>query len=126
MPDVRVQAREAVHTLVTAWLAGDRDGVTVVLAPTVRWWTPLSDESSEGPAGAWSSLEAVLARIPRPIEIDALLVNEDGTRGVVELRAPAPDQAAVLVTSVVTLSDGSIVEGSTYTDVGAATAMASR
>lgn len=126
MQDARTRARESVNTLVAGWLAGDPVATTKVLAPAVRWWTPLGGRSSSGPAGAWDALQAVLARTPRPIEVTALIVNEDGTRGVVELRTRAAEQSAVSVTSVVTLVDGAVVEGFTYCDVGAEPASAPR
>jgi ketosteroid isomerase-like protein len=119
MQDARTRARESVNTFVAAWLAGDPGAATEVLAPAVRWWTPLGGHFSADRAGAWDALQAVLARTPRPIEATALIVNEDGTRGVVELRTRASEESAVLVTSVVTLVDGAVVEGFTYSDVGA-------
>ncbi|MCW2842580.1 MAG: hypothetical protein JWN22_496 [Nocardioides sp.] len=126
MQDAKTVARESVTTLVAAWLAGDPGATTGVLAPGVRWWTPLGGETAEGPDAVWGVVEAVLAGTPRPIEVTALILNEDGTRGVVELRSAASDEALVLVTSVITLVDGTIVEGFTYSDVGAEFASTTR
>jgi ketosteroid isomerase-like protein len=114
------------RTLVSAWLASDADAAHGVLSPDVRWWTPFGDGSVEGAADAWTALEVVAARTPSPMEVTAMIVNAAGSRGVVELRAGAParDHRAVLVTFVVTLSDGAVVEGYTYSDVGVAAASA--
>jgi ketosteroid isomerase-like protein len=119
MQDARTRALESVNTLVTAWLAGDQGALTRVLAPDVRWWTPLGGDTSGGPTGVESALEAVLARTARPIEVTALILNEEGTRGVVELRSAPADHPVDLVTSVVTLVDARIVEGFTYSDIDA-------
>lgn len=119
MQDARSRARGYLEEFVSAWLSGDREPVTRACSPAVRWWTPLTDREATGPAEAWAALEQVLAPVPRPIEVTALAADEDGARGVVELRSEATSGArpALFVTSVVTLSGGTVVEGRTYTDL---------
>lgn len=119
MQDVRSTARRSVEDFVSAWLAGDRDKAAGVCSPSVRWWTPVSDQTAPGPAEAWMALERVLAPVPRPIEITALAVSEDGSSGVVEMRAGVDRGAgrSTFVTSVIRLAAGKVVEGRTYADL---------
>ncbi len=119
MPDARSRARDSLEEFASAWLSGDREAVTRACSPAVRWWTPLTDREATGPAEAWAALEKVLAPVPRPIEVTALAADEAGARGVVELRSEAISgaQSALFITSVVTLSGGTVVEGRTYTDL---------
>lgn len=118
MQDARTTARNRLECFTAAWLTGDEDAITRTCSPGVRWWTPLGGETDPGPTATWASLAAVLDGTPRPIEVTALAISEDGSRGVLELRgAPtAPTGSASLVTSVVTVSAGKIVEGRTYAD----------
>lgn len=121
MQDARTTARKSLEDFAVAWLAGDEDAVTRTCSPGVRWWTPLGGETDPGPAAVSAALAAVLATAPRPIEVTALAISEDGSRGVLELRAAAgaPTGSATLVTSVVTVSAGKIMEGRTYADLEA-------
>lgn len=120
MEDPRSTARSSVQQFVAAWLAGDFDTVSQTCSATVQWWSPVSPEAA-GPAEACAALESVLAPVPRPIEVTGLLVNEDGTRSVVEMRSPAraQDGPSTFVTSVIGLTAGEIAEGRTYIDVKA-------
>lgn len=121
MQDARTTARKSVEDFAAAWLAGDVDTVARTCSPGVRWWTPLGGETGPGPAAVSAALTAVLATAPRPIEVTALAISDDGARGVLELRAAAgsPAGSATLVTSVVTVSGGQIMEGRTYADLEA-------
>jgi len=118
MQDARTTARKSLEDFTVAWLAGDEDAVTRACSPGVRWWTPLGGETDPGPTAAWAALAAVLETTPRPIEVTALAVSEDGSRCVLELRAAAgsPTGSATLVTSVLMVSAGMIMEGRTYAD----------
>lgn len=119
MQDARAVARESLSTFVEAWIAGEPEAASGVLDPAVRWWTPLSDSPAEGPTHAWAALGAVIAGAAHPIQVSALLVNDDGTRGVIELRAGTEvPQPAALTTTVVTLFGGKVLSGATYSDVG--------
>lgn len=119
MQDARSRARGSLEEFVSAWLSGDREAVARACSPAVRWWTPLTDRETTGPAEAWAALEQVLAPVPRPIEVTALAADEDGARGVVELRSQATSgpRSALFITSVFTLSGATVVEGRTYTDL---------
>ena len=121
MQDVRSKARTSLQEFVSAWLGGNYEAVAEACSPTVRWWTPLSDKTATGPDEAFAALERVLAPIPRPIEVSALVVAEDGSRGVVEMRARTVSDAGTLtlVTSVIAFSAGTVAEGRTYVDLTA-------
>lgn len=121
MQDARTTTRKSLKDFATAWLAGDEDAVTRTCSPGVRWWTPFGGDTDRGPAAVSAALTVVLATTPRPIEVTALAISEDGTSGVLELRAPtgAPTGSATLVTSVITVSAGMIIEGRTYADLEA-------
>lgn len=118
MQDARTTARNCLECFTAAWLTGDEDAISRACSPGVRWWTPLSGEADPGPTAAWAALAAVLQTTPRPIEVTALAISEDGSRGVLELRGEptAATGSASLITSVVTMSAGKIVEGRTYAD----------
>ncbi len=88
----RSRARSRVSELVSAWIAGDYDTVSHGCTPDVRWWTPLSDEPVSGPADTLAELERVLEPVPRPIDVTAVVLDEDGTRCVVEMRAAAGEE----------------------------------
>jgi ketosteroid isomerase-like protein len=121
MDGARSHARSRVQEVVSAWLAGDYDTVADGCTSDVRWWTPLNGETVSGPADARAELQRVLEPLRRPIEVTAVVPNEDGTRCVVELRSgvPAQDTPPALVTSVITLRDGKISAGRTYVDIKA-------
>ncbi|MGH3357498.1 MAG: nuclear transport factor 2 family protein [Nocardioidaceae bacterium] len=124
MPDARSTTRKSVEDFATAWLDGDEATVARACSPGVRWWTPVAGETGPGPAATWAALTAILEAAPRPIEITALAISDDGSRGVVEMRAAAgaPTGSATLVTSVVRVSSGKVVEGRTYADPATQTA----
>ena len=115
MEGARARARSLGESLVSAWLAGDHDAVSAACTPDVRWWTPLTDEQPSGPAAANAALSQVLAPLQRPVEVTAVIPSDDGTRCVVELRSAATPPA--LVTSVLSVRDGKIAAGRTYTDL---------
>lgn len=120
MQDTRSTTRESLEDFVSAWLDGDEGALAGTCSADVRWWTPVDDETGTGPARVRAALDRVLATVHRPIEVTALAVSEDGSCGVVELRAAAtPGAAAALVTSVVTVVGGKVVQGRTYADVEA-------
>jgi ketosteroid isomerase-like protein len=120
MEDGRSRARSCAKELATAWVAGDYDGVSDVCTSDVRWWTPLSGEDVGGRADARTELDRVLRALPRPIEVTAVLANDDGTRCVLEMKAPAdaPDGSPAFVTSVLSLASGLVSAGRTYVDIG--------
>ena len=115
MEEARARARSLVEGLTSAWLAGDHDAVSAACAPDVRWWTPMADEVVSGPADASAALRQVLAPLQRPVQVTAVIPSDDGTRCVVELRSAAVPPA--LVTSVLSLRDGQVSAGRTYTDL---------
>ena len=115
MEGARARARSLVESLTSAWLAGDHDAVSAACTPDVRWWTPMADEAVSGPADASAALRRVLAPLHRPVQVTAVIPSDDGTRCVVELRSAATPPA--LVTSVLSLRDGKISAGRTYSDL---------
>lgn len=111
----RSRARSCVLELVSAWISGDYDTVSQGCTPDVRWWTPLSDEPVTGLTDTRAELERVLEPVPRPIDVAAVVLDEDGTRCVVEMRAASGAQdAPCFVTSVLTLSGERVSAGRTY------------
>jgi ketosteroid isomerase-like protein len=115
----RARARSLAEELTSAWLAGDDDAVAAACTPDVRWWTPVTGETTSGPADASAALREVLAPLRHPVAVTAVVPSDDGTRCVVELRSPPPPQGAqpAFVTAVLTLRDGRISAGRTYTDL---------
>ena len=114
MEGTRSRARSLVQELTSAWLAGDDDGVSSVCTPDVRWWTPVDDDAS-GPTDTSAALRRVLAPLEGPVEVTAVVPSDDGGRCVVEMRSAAsPPQ---FVTSVLSLRDGKVAAGRTYTDL---------
>ena len=111
----RARARSLAEELTSAWLAGDDDAVAAACTPDVRWWTPMADDAVSGPVQASAALHQVLAPLQRPIAVTAVIPSDDGTRCVVELRSAATPPA--FVTSVLSLRDGRIAAGRTYTDL---------
>lgn len=121
MDDARFHARGRVLEVVSAWLTGDDDTVTAGCTPDVRWWTPMRDETVCGPDDVCAELQGLIEPLPRPLEVTAVIPNDDGTRCVVELRSAVPTQETppAFVTSVLTLRDGQISAGRTYVDTKA-------
>jgi ketosteroid isomerase-like protein len=117
--DPRSAARDAVQEFASAWLDGDYEAIDRVCSPSVRWWVPWGTGTAEGAMAIRRELERLLTAAPGPLAISGLLVSEDGSRGVVEMRADSAsrDAAPTLLTSVVTLSSGRVIEGRTYTDL---------
>ena len=115
MEGVRAHARSFVADLTSAWLAGDHDAVAAACAPDVEWWTPLTDEAANGPNDSSVVLHRVLEQLQRPIQVTAVVPSDDGTRCVVEMRSAATPPA--FVTSVISLRDGKVAAGRTYTDL---------
>lgn len=115
----RPRARSRAEELTSAWLAGDYDTVAAACTPDVRWWTPGTDGTRSGPSDVSAALRDVLAPLQHPVAVTAVVSNDDGTRCVVEMRSapPSPDMAPAFVTSVLTLRDGKVSAGRTYTDL---------
>lgn len=114
MADARGQARRTLEDLAAAWLAGDRAGTERLLDAEVSWWTPMAADTLRGPDAVASHLVGLAAGFTARPEVTGVLVNDDGTRGVLEVSTGAPRGAA---TTVVTFDDGRVVEGRTYVDV---------
>lgn len=113
--DGRSDARSRVLELMSAWIAGDHDTVAAGCTPDVRWWTTLSGEPVSGVADTLAELRRVLGPVPRPIDITAVVFDEDGTRCVVEMRADAGDEdTPSFITSVLTIRGGQVAAGRTY------------
>ena len=119
MEGARSRARSRVEELASAWLAGDDDAVSAACTSDVRWWTPVADGTASGPADTSTVLRRVLAPLERPVAVTAVIPSDDGTRCVVEMRSAAtpPDARPSFLTSVITLRDGRISEGRTYSDL---------
>ena len=118
MEDSRSTALGTLQQFVSGWLSGDYGTVAALCSPTVRWWSPLG-ETVEGPDDAWAELGRVLTVTGAPVYVAGLIVSEDGSTGVVELRSrPAQEGGATaLVTSVVALTEGQVADGRTYLDL---------
>ena len=115
----RSRARSLVESLAAAWLAGDHDTVSAACTPDVRWWTPAD---GRGPATRSGRRERrpparLSRRCERPVEVTAVVPSDDGNRCVVEMRSAATAARALFVTSVLTLRDGKVSAGRTYTDL---------
>src|SRR4051794_35127774 len=111
----RSRARSCVQELVSAWIAGDYDTVSHRCTPDVCWWTPLSGEPVSGLANTLAELERVLRPVRTPIDVTAVVLDEPGTRCVVEMRAAADAGGPPsFITTVVTLRDGMVSAGRTY------------
>jgi ketosteroid isomerase-like protein len=121
MEGARSRARSLVEDLTSAWLAGDYDTVSSACAPDVRWWTTAAGGTADGPADTSAALRHVLAPLAGPVEVTAVVPSDDGSRCVVEMRSAAipPDTQPTFVTSVVSLRDGTVSAGRTYTDLRA-------
>jgi ketosteroid isomerase-like protein len=118
MEGARSQARRVVQKLVSAWLAGDDESLSSACTPDVRWWTPLADGPTSGPTDAGAALRQVLGPLPQPVTVTAVVPSDDGSRCVVEMRsAVAQHGPPAFVTSVLTLRDGRIAAGRTYSDL---------
>ena len=119
MEGPRSRARSRVEELAAAWLAGDYDTVSSACTSDVRWWSPAADGTARGPADTGTVLREVLAPLERPVEISAVIPSDDGTRCVVEMRSAATphDARPSFLTSVLTLRDGKVSEGRTYSDL---------
>jgi ketosteroid isomerase-like protein len=123
MEGPRSRARARVEELAAAWLAGDYDTVSSTCTADVRWWTPAEDGTARGPADTSTVLRGALAPLERPVELSAVIPSDDGTRCVVEMRSAVTphDARPSFLTSVLTLRDGKIAEGRTYSDLREAT-----
>ena len=119
MEGARTRARRLVEELTSAWLAGHDDTVSSVCTSDVRWWTPAIGGTASGPADTSAALRLVLASLRHPVAVTAVVPSDDGTRCVVEMRSAVTSQDAVpsFVTSVISLRDGKISGGRTYTDL---------
>jgi ketosteroid isomerase-like protein len=115
MEGARSPALSVAQALVSAWLAGDDDTVSSACTPDVRWWTPLADEPTSGPTDAGAALRRVLAPLLQPVAVTAVVPSQDGSRCVVELRSAGTPPA--FLTSVISLRDGKISAGRTYSDL---------
>jgi ketosteroid isomerase-like protein len=115
MEGVRAHARSFVEDLTFAWLAGDHDAVAAACAPDVQWWTPLTDDAANGPIDSSAVLHRVLEQLQGPVRVTAVVPSDDGSRCVVEMRSAGSPPA--FVTSVLSLCDGRVVAGRTYTDL---------
>ena len=113
MEGARARAHGLAESLASAWLTGDHAGVSSACAPDVRWWTPLADDDAVGPTDSSAVLLRVVEPLQRPVQVTAVVPSDDGTRCVVEMRSAAsPPQ---FVTSVLSLHDGKVAAGRTYT-----------
>lgn len=124
MEDARSGNRRLLRKFVSAWLEGEFQTVVEAFDSNIRWWTPLRDEDAVGPHETCVELRTVLAGIIGPVTVSALMVTEDGTRGVAELSAGNTSTFGnpTLVTSVVGFSaSGLVAEGRTYLDLRAVT-----
>lgn len=111
----RSRARSGVQELVSAWIAGDYVTVSHGCTPDVRWWTPLSLEPVSGLPDTLAELERVLGPVRDPIDVTAVVLDEEGTRCVVEMRAAAGKEGPPsFITSVLTMRDGQVSAGRTY------------
>ena len=116
MEGARARARSLVESVTSAWLAGDHDTRLRRLHPgRALVDAPERTRQPSGPADASAALHQVLAPLQRPIQVTAVVPSDDGTRCVVELRSAATPPA--FVTSVLSLRDGKISAGRTYTDL---------
>jgi hypothetical protein len=120
MEDARTQARHCLQRFTSAWLEGDRAGVADTCQPTVLWWSPLAPENLSGADAVGAHLEVLLRDVARPVEITALIVNGDGTRGVVEMLSSGADgRQPTALTSIVGLSGAKVADGRTYVETQA-------
>jgi hypothetical protein len=120
MEDAHTEARHTLQRFASAWLDGSHAAVAEGCRPTVRWWSPLAPERLDGAEALSTHLDALLRDVARPVAITALVVNDEGTRGVVEMISAATDtSASTALTSVVELSGGKVADGRTYVDVTA-------
>lgn len=114
MQCARSRARGLAEELASAWVAGNYERVSSACAPDVRWWTPATGDTVHGRTDAGSALRRALAPLVRPVAVTAVVPSDDGTRCVVEMRSSGSPPA--FVTSVLTLHDGKVSAGRTYTD----------
>lgn len=120
MEDEHAAARHCLQRLASAWLDGSHAAIAETCRPSVRWWSPFAPDGLEGVGELSTHLDALLRDVGRPVEVTALVVNEEGTRGVVEmLSAATAGTPAAALTSVVELSGGQVTDGRTYVDVAA-------
>jgi ketosteroid isomerase-like protein len=123
MDGAKARARSVATELTSTWLGGDDDALARALGractPDVRWWTTLTGRDVRGPADASVALRQVLAPLPHPAAVTAVVVSDDGDRCVVELRSESgpDDPRPSLVTSVLTLREGRVSAARTYTDL---------
>jgi ketosteroid isomerase-like protein len=117
MKGARSRARRLVEELTSAWLAGDDDGVASACTDDVQWWT--AGGTANGPTDTSAALRRVLAPLGHPVAVTAVVPSDDGTLCVVEMRSAVTPKGRPpsFVTSVVTLGDGKISAGRTYTDL---------
>ena len=119
MEDARTEARTCLQRFTTAWLERDGASVAETCRPDVRWWSPLRPDGLDGAEPVGAHLVALLQDVA-PVEITALIVNDDGTRGVVELLSSGADgRQPTPLTSVLGLSGGQVADGRTYVDTKA-------
>jgi ketosteroid isomerase-like protein len=117
MDDARTEARRSLRHLASAWLEGDWAAVAESCRPTVHWWSPLAPETVSGADEVSTHLDALLRGVPGHVAVTALVVNDDGTRGVVEMVSAGTDHTPpTAVTSVVGLSGGRVTNGRTYVE----------
>lgn len=116
MNEGQTEARRCVEELVLGWLTDAPEQVDSACAPGVRWWTPLLAGPASGKAAVRAALAETLPAHPRHVRVSALLIDELGCTGIVELRGESGPEP-VLITSVLRLEDGRVVHGSTYCDV---------
>ena len=120
MEDARTEARNCLQRFTTAWLERDGAAVAATCLPSVRWWSPFRPDGLDGAEALGAHLADLLHDVATPVEITALIVNDDGTRGVVELLSSGADRKQPTpLTSVVELSGGKVADGRTYVDTRA-------
>jgi hypothetical protein len=120
MEDARTQARQCLQRFTSAWLERDRGALAETLLPSVHWWSPVSPDDLTGAEPVGTHLDALLRDVEPPVTITALIVNDDGTRGVVEaVSSDGEGGRPTPLTSVIRLSGGKVADGRTYIDVRA-------
>ncbi len=120
MEDARTEARSCLQRFTTAWLEHDSSRLAETCLPSVRWWSPLRPDGLDGAGPVGAHLAALLLDVAPPVEITALVVADDGTRGVIELLSSGADgHQPTPLTSVLGLSGGKVADGRTYVDTKA-------
>ena len=118
MDDVRREARDCLQRFANAWIDGDYRALGAECRPAIEWWSPLRSELLHGTGHLTALMKELVDHVARPIEITALIVNDSGSRGVLELLSPGIDgNCPTAITSVVCLVDAAVSTGRTYVDI---------